>query len=347
MGTSLRYNSYNDNTPATQNTDESWIPSLFIQDELRLHPNHHLLMGMRWDNHKNHGNIFTPRIAYKWKISEFDIFRINSGTGFRVVNLFTEEHAAVTGSREVVILEDLKPEKSINVNFNYLKKVVGKNGNQFTFETTAWYTYFNNSIIPDYETNPNQIIYKNLNGFAVTKGVSTNADLTFSNGIKASLGATFMDVSKTEDNIKTRPLLTEKFSGTWSVSYKIPKWFLNIDYTGNLYGPMRLPLLGENDPRKPESPVWSIQNIQFTYDKMRGIEIFGGIKNLLNWTPNKGNPFLIARSHDPFDKNVIFDQNGQAAVTPENPYGLTFDPTYVYGPNQGIRFFLGIRYNLY
>lgn len=76
------------------------------------------------------------------------------------------------------------------------------------------------------------------------------------------------------------------------------------------------------------------------------MEIYGGIKNLLNWTPNKGNPFIIARSHDPFDKNVTFDNDGNAQVTQENPYGLTFDPSYVYAPNQGIRAFFGLRYSI-
>ena len=38
----------------------------------------------------------------------------------------------------------------------------------------------------------------------------------------------------------------------------------SIDYTGNIYGPMRLPLLSDKDPRPAFSPVWSIQNIQFT-----------------------------------------------------------------------------------
>lgn len=347
LGSSLRYNDYNDNTPATITNDEKVIPSIFLQNEIKLHPNHQLLLGARLDNHENHGNIFTPRFAYKWKISDFDILRLNSGTGFRVVNLFTEDHAALTGSRDVIILEDLQPEKSVNVNLNYLKKMVFDNGNQFTIESTAWYTYFKNSIIPDYETNPLQIIYKNLDGHAVTKGFSINADMNFMNGIKATLGGTLMDVSKTENNIKSRPMLTEKYSATWSISYKLEKYHLNIDYTGNLYGPMKLPLLGENDPRSPESPIWSIQNIQFTYDKFSGIEIFGGVKNLLNWTPNKGNPFLIARANDPFDKDVQFDSNGNPQVSPNNPYGLTFDPSYVYGPNQGIRVFVGMRYHLF
>jgi hypothetical protein len=46
-----------------------------------------------------------PRLAYKWKIN--DNIRFNTGTGFRIVNLFTEEHAALTGSREVIVLEEL------------------------------------------------------------------------------------------------------------------------------------------------------------------------------------------------------------------------------------------------
>jgi outer membrane receptor for ferrienterochelin and colicins len=121
---------------------------------------------------------------------------------------------------------------------------------------------------------------------------------------------------------------------------------LDIDYTGNLYGPMRLPLLGDLDPRQEYSPTWSIQNIQFTFNKFKNFEIYAGVKNLLNWTPNKGNPFIIARANDPFDKNVQYDTDGSVLSTPENPYALTFDPGYVYGPNQGIRGFLGFRYTL-
>jgi len=42
---------------------------------------------------------------------------------------------------------------------------------------------------------------------------------------------------------------------------------------------------------------------------------------------------------------VQFDNNGQAIANANNPYGLTFDPTYVYGPNQGARVFFGLRYS--
>ena len=346
FGTALRYQYYDDNTTATVTEDVNWIPSLFVQDEIAFNDNHKILLGARYDYNSNHGNIFTPRFAYKWKINDNNILRFNTGTGFRIVNLFTEEHAALTGSRDVVVLEDLKPERSINANINYLKKFYTNNGNFIGLETTAWYTRFSNSIIPDYDTNPNQIIYKNLDGHAVTKGISTNLDFVFNNGLKMILGATYMDVSKTEEGVTTRQILTEKFSATWAISYRINKLFLDVDYTGNVYGPMRLPLLGDLDPRSEYSPTWSIQNIQFTFNKFKNIEIYGGVKNLLNWTPNKSNPFIIARADDPFDKNVQFDANGNAQATADNPYALTFDPSYVYGPNQGIRSFFGLRYTL-
>ena len=347
FGTAVRYNYYDDNTPATATRDEVWIPSVFVQDEYKFAEKHSILGGIRYDYDQRHGNIFTPRAAYKWKISDNDIFRVNTGTGFRVVNLFTEDHAALTGSRDVIIAEELKPERSINVNLNYLKKIYADNGTFVGIDASAFYTHFSNVILPDYDTNPNQIVYDNLDGKSVSKGLSANLDLVFPNGLKFLVGATWQDVSNTEEGVTQRQILTESITGTWNVSYTFRNLDLTVDYTGNLYGPMRLPTLGELDPRQEFSPTWSIQNIQFTYKGLDKFELYGGVKNLLDWTPNRGNPFIIARSDDPFDRNVQFDPQGNVIATADNPYALTFDPSYVYGPNQGIRAFFGMRYTVF
>lgn len=350
-GSALRYNYYDDSTPATaspsgNNPDEVVIPSLFLQDEVTFSKKHSLLLGSRYDYDKRHGAIITPRMAYRYKFTDNDILRLNTGTGFRVVNLFTEEHAALTGAREVVIAEELRPERSFNINLNYLKKIYNDTGTFIGLDASIFYTNFQNVIIPDYDSDPNKIIYDNLNGKSISKGISANLDMVFSNGGKIIVGGTFQDVSSVENGVKKRQILTESFSGTWSISYTVLPWNLTIDYTGNVYGPMRLPTLGEKDPRKEFSPTWSIQNIQLSYDGLKNIEIYTGIKNLLDWTPNRGNPFIIARANDPFDKQVTFDANGKALSTANNPNALTFDPSYVYGPNQGIRSFLGIRYTV-
>jgi outer membrane receptor for ferrienterochelin and colicins len=343
-GIAGRYTYYDDNTPATKEAESSWLPGIFIQDEITFSPKSQLLLGARYDYNSIHGSIFTPRVAYRFKANDNTIFRLNAGTGFRVVNLFTEDHAALTGSRDVVIANDLNPEKSVNVNFNYIQKINFDNGTFLGIETTAFYTRFSNKITTDYETDPNKIIYNNINGYAISQGISTNVDLNFPSGLKLIVGATVLDNKNVENGISEKPFLTENFTGTWSVSYKIAPWKLLLDYSGNVYSPMKLPLLSDFDPRSPKSPWYSIQNIQFTYSGWQNFEIYGGIKNLLNFTPKRNNPFLISRANDPFDKNVQYDSAGQVLVTPDNPYGLTFDTTYVYGQNQTIRGFFGLRY---
>ncbi|HAH36048.1 MAG TPA: TonB-dependent receptor, partial [Algoriphagus sp.] len=127
------------------------------------------------------------------------------------------------------------------------------------------------------------------------------------------------------------------------IGYTIYPLDLKIDYTGNLYSPMRLPLLGELDDRPEFSPWWSIQNIQLTKSIGKKWEVYGGVKNLLNFTPPANS---IARAFDPFDRGVEFGSDGSVIPTPNNPNALTFDPTYMFAPNQGIRGFLGLRFTI-
>ncbi len=351
MGAALRYMVYDDNTPATMGSTHNqpahtYLPGIFLQDEISINSNNKLLLGMRYDYNSVHGSIFTPRINYKWNSQDKNkVLRLSIGNGYRVAQVFTEDHAALTGARQVVFLTDLKPETSWNGNINFVKKIFTKDGPFIGLDVTAFYTYFTNKIIADYQSDPNKIIYDNLDGYAVSKGLSLNLDIVWGFGLKMLMGGTYMDVYSMENNVKERQMFTERFSGVWNIGYALKNIGLSIDYTGNVYSPMRLPLLSDTDPRSAHSPWWSIQNIQLTQKITRNIELYGGVKNLLDWTPNRGNPFIIARSHDPFDKDVQFDKNGQAVATPNNPYGLTFDPAYVYGPNQGRRFFLGIRWS--
>ena len=346
FGSAFKYQYYNDNTPATNNANQSKIYSLFAQDEISFSDKTSTLFGLRYDYNSAHGSIITPRFAFKYKPTLNDILRLNFGTGFRVVNLFTEDHQALSGARDVILTSNLEPETSYNVNFNYLKKYSLTNAGVINLEFTSWYTYFTNRIFANYDLNPDQIIYDNLNGYSKIFGLSSNIDWITPFGLTTSLGASYFDPLTIQDDQKFVPLFTEKFSLNWSFNYEIPSWFLAIDYTGNLTGTMRLPLLSPIDPRRETSVPFSIQNIQFTFKKIHNLEIYTGIKNLLNWTPNRNNPFLIARANDPFDKNVQFDPNGNVVPTVDNPYGLTFDPTYAFGPNQGIRILAGLRFHI-
>jgi len=330
LGAAYRYTFYDDTTFATLNENGIenrpsiiHLPGVFVQNEISLTDRKKILLGVRWDKNSVHGNIFSPRVNYKWNSRDITtIIRLSAGNGFRVANIFTEDHAALTGARTVEFDGELNPETSWNVNVNYVKKINTENS-FITLDASAFYTYFNNRILPDYETDPNKIIYANLEGFSVSQGISLNADFLFTNGLAINAGATLMEVSVTENEVKRTQLLTESFSGVWSISYKFNSDF-TLDYTGNLYGPMRLPLLGENDLRNGYSPWFSIQNIQLSKKFSNSWEIYGGVKNLLNFTP-------AANSINSADM----------------PFSDAFDPSYVYASNQGIRAFAGVRYTLF
>ncbi len=340
VGATFKKTFYDDNTPGTSSADgltndpmRSPIFGVFIQDQWEINEKNTLLLGYRFDYDKIHHSVHSPRFAWKFSPNPYHTLRFNFGTGFRVVNLFTEDHAALTGSRDVVIRADLKPERSVNGNLNYIWKIpVGER--MINLDASAFYTYFSNKIVGDFDTEPDKIIYDNLQGYGISRGVSLNVDYNFSFPLSINLGVTYLDVYQKFDGEegKVQQLHAPKWSGTYSLTYK----FLNnltVDFTGQFYGPMRLPVL-PNDYRPEFSPFYNLSNIQVSKSFRSGFEIYGGIKNIFNFTPN--DPLM--RPFDPFDKNV------NDPVT--NPNHYTFDTTYGYAPMQGIRGFLGVKYTL-
>ena len=344
LGGSYRYTYYDDSTPATPEEDRTALPGVFVQDEFRLSERQTVLAGLRYDRDSRHGNIFTPRLNYKWNSQDLGhTVRLSIGNGYRVANVFTEDHAALTGARSVVFTDELLPERSWNANINYVRKHFAANGAVWTFDASTWYTRFQNRILPDYETNPNQIIYANLDGRAVSRGVSLTTDASFRTGVSVNVGLNVQDVYSVTEGARERQLLTETYSGVWRIGIPWLRRQINFDYTGNVYGPLDLPLLGELDERPENSGWFSTQNIQLTKTFANGMQVYGGVKNLLDFTPPANS---IARAFDPFDEGVDFGPDGSAIPTAANPNALTFDPSYVFASNQGRRLFLGWRWAL-
>ncbi|MGV3502259.1 MAG: TonB-dependent receptor [Adhaeribacter sp.] len=334
---------YDDNSPATAEVNgrnkpaKTLLPGLFAQGEAKLSPRFTTLAGLRYDHNSIHGSIWTPRLSFKFAPQDHQVFRLTGGSGYRVVNLFTEDHAALTGARTVVIQNELKPEKSWNVNANYTG-FIDMRGGYLGLDASLFYTYFSNQIVGDFFTDPQQIIYDNLQGYAVSKGATLNVDFTFTNGLKALGGMTLMDVYRADrqgsDALRRIPqLFAPAFSANYALTYAWNKKGLTLDWTGKINGPMHLPVV-PNDFRPESSPWYCLMNLQVTKRLPHNLEVYGGAKNLLNFIPR--DPLL--RPFDPFNKK---------ADDPEsNPFGYTFDPSYNYAPVQGIKGFLGLRWVL-
>lgn len=348
-GVPMRYIRYDDNTPATEDVagktkpDHSLTTGLFVQDEWDWNDKWTLLTGLRTEWNNTHGWIPSPRVALRFKPDVHQTFRFSAGNGFRVVNLFTEDHLALSGARDLQILSTLKPEKSWNLNLNYSRHQSFERGTWY-LDASAFYTYFTNKIIADYDTDPTLIIYDNLDGYAVSRGISVNSDLSFQRRWKMMTGFSLMEVfskQKNELGKQTREevLFAPRWTANYAWSYTVPAAALTIDLTGKTYSSMRLPVV-PNDFREEWSRVFTILNLQLTKKMSSKWEIYGGVKNLLNFMPK--NPIL--HPDDPFDKpgGKYFDDSGEPRAD-TNPNGYRFDPSYNYAPMQGIRGFVGTR----
>lgn len=335
-GITTKWTKYNDNTVATASSFAQNhllnrnINGIFLQDEWQISKSNALLLAYRLDHDSEHQWIQSPRIAYKYSPNPHHTLRASFGKGFRVVHIFTEDHAALTGSREVVINEDLAPEKSYNAYANYITQIPISNSH-INLDISGFYSYFTNKIIGDFDTDPTKIIFKNLEGYAVSKGLSANIDFLWTSPLKINLGVTYMDVYQENNGERSQQVHAPKWSGIYNLSYFFQKQW-TVDFTGQFYGTMRLPVL-ENDYRPQYSPFFSLANVQIR-KLFKQFEVYAGVKNILNFKPKDP----IMRPFDPFDSNINDPIN--------NPHNYTFDTVYGYAPMQGVRTFLGIRYDI-
>lgn len=345
IGSSFKYTYYDDNTRGTGLYDEEGLvknqpmhtplPGIFIQDEWKLNSKHTVLMGYRFDYDSKHKEIHSPRLAYKYTPAQHHTLRASLGTGFRVVNVFTEDHRALSGAREVVFNPNLNPEKSYNTNLNYVVKWPTDAG-VFQMDLTGFYTYFTNKIDADTDTDQTQIRYDNLDGYAISQGVSLNLEARFDFPLRLMLGATLMDVYRKEEGEKMPVYHAPKWSGIVLVSYDFGRGW-STDLTADWNGPMRMPRV-ENDYRSEYAPWVAIANLQITKKISNEIQLYAGVKNLLNTLP-KGD--AIARWWDPYGTP------GNGVTPPPGRTDVIFEPNdYSYTPMQGARAFIGLRYTV-
>ena len=343
-GLTGRYQWYDDNTVATADSVAGFLrgqvtPGIFVQDDWEaVKEKLSVLGGVRLDYYQAHGPIVSPRLSFKYKPGKWTTIRGNFGTGFKVVNLFTEDHAFVSGQREVVIEDELRPERSFNgsLNFNHIFTIGNSQG---SFDLDGFYTHFTNKIIPDYET-AGQIIYENTGGFASTWGVSASVNHEFKFPLRTKIGFTYLQATETEPNelglMEKNPILfASDWTGTFSVVYTFRKWKIDFAYSGNITGPMQLPEIFDLDangdplstPRPVRSTPFYLDNLQITKNIPKiNLKVYVGLENIMNY------------------RQPVSPLSG--TNDPNNPVGFSpdFDTSYAFAPIHGREIYAGIRW---
>ncbi|MFT4681295.1 MAG: outer membrane receptor for ferrienterochelin and colicins [Granulosicoccus sp.] len=346
VGLTGRYQWYDDNTVATADTINNFtksqvVPGIFIQDDWEIVKyKFSLLGGARLDYYSAHGPIVSPRLSMKYKPGTWTTIRGNFGTGFKIVNLFTEDHAFVSGQREVVIEGTLKPEQSFNgsLNFNHILTLGSTQG---SIDIDGFYTHFTNKIIPNYD-NPGEIVYRNTEGHASTWGASATINHAFRFPLKTNLGFTYQNASETSLNAtgetERNPILfSSDWSGVFSLIYTIRKIGVDIAYSGNITGPMQLPEIYDltdegipsSTPRPDRSVPFFLDNIQISKTiKKINLRVFVGLENIMDY---KQSVSPLSGTNDP--NHAI-------------GFSSYFDTSYAYAPIHGREIYAGIRWFL-
>ncbi|MFW6157533.1 MAG: TonB-dependent receptor [Balneolaceae bacterium] len=295
--------------------DNRVTPGLFAQYEHIFNPDWRIMAGGRLDHYPEHGTIFSPRLNLKVDPFDHTTVRFNTGTGFRIVNLFTEEHEALSGSRSVILDEELNPERSYNATLN-INQIVDIGLSVLNIDLDMFYTHFTNQIIPDY-SRPNEIRYGNLDEYSVTRGISLNAAHNFPGPLQYSVGVTAQEVFQMIDDRKESVHFAPEMSGVFTLSYAFEPVGITLDWTGRVMGEMKLPdYTGYED----HSRVFTEQNLRVGKSFTNGLELYASVKNLFNYVQK-----------DPL-------------VAPDRPFSNEFATDRVYGPLQGRRALLGLKY---
>lgn len=307
------------------------VPGVFVQDDWQTTRHVRLLGGLRVDVQRGVGAVVSPRAALRWQPVPTTTVRVNTGTGFRLVNLFTEEHAAYTGGRATLVLEALRPERSRSVAAS-VQQIVGEDS-PVVIDVDAFWTVFSNKIEPDYSV-PGEIRYANLDGHATTRGVAVQVQGTMADALHLTVGGTLLDATVRRSGQTRAVEFAPRTQGTATLAWEGPG-HLALDYTARLTGPMTLPAYAPataaayraatGAPLRSRSPVYTVHSLQVSKEahlRSGVVQGFVSVENVLDY--RQSSPIVGAGDGVP-------------------GFGETFDTAYVYGPIDGRRVRIGLR----
>ncbi|WP_237739834.1 TonB-dependent receptor plug domain-containing protein [Pedobacter arcticus] len=332
-GLSFRHLNLNEDIAFTDNTlqrtyagnylKQENIVGAFAENTALLSDKLTWIAGIRVDDHNRFGTKVTPRTLLKYDITPNTVVRANIGTGWRTANLFSENIGLLVSSRDIVFVEELKPEKALNTGVNFTQKF---NGNQVSgfFSGDYYRTDFQNQIFPDYDTDPTKAIIENFTGKSTSNTFQAEVYLNFWQQLEFKTGYSFLDVYREIDGAKTLLPFNPRHKVVTTLGYKPLSNKYHFDMNIHWFGKQRLPNTQGNPPQfqRPDfSENFMLFNAQFTY-KVNKFELYGGCENIFNF------------------------RQEQPIIGWQDPFSQYFDTSSVWGPTRGRELYFGVRFKI-
>lgn len=241
------------------------------------------------------------------------------------MNLFSENIGLLVSSRDIQIVEQLKPEQAINMGINFTQKFETKDANlSGYFSTDFYHTNFQNQIFPDYDSDPTKAIIRNFTGTSISNGFQAELYLKIFKRFELKSGYNYLNVYRIVNGEKTVLPFNPTHKLIGSFSYKPLNNAFHLDINAHWYGKQRLPNTSSNpvEFQRPDySKAYGVLNAQFTYNFER-FEVYAGCENIFDF------------------------RQKQPIISWQDPFGPHFDTSSVWGPTRGREMYIGVRFRL-
>jgi len=298
------------------------VPGMFAENTFHWNDDKFVLItGARIDHHQRWGWYFTPRSMLKYNINSKNTFRSSIGTGWRQVNLFSEQVNLLASSRDVVFAETLKPETAMNwgMSHTYRFEIGDVSG---TLSEDFYSTFFTNQFFPDYDSDPAKAIIRNFTGVSRSNGLQLETSLNFYKQLEFRVAYNYLDVYRIQNGTKVSLPFNPFNRAMAAISFTTKDNHWQADMNTHWFDKMRLPDT-RNNPAEYQRGLYSVPyatfNVQLTY-RWKRIDLYSGCENVANY--RQPNPIISA----------------------SNPFGPYFDLSSVWGPTRGRELYFGVRY---
>ena len=305
---------------------EENIPGIFAENVMYFFKDKLTwIAGIRGDELNQFGFTITPRTLLKYDVSPNTVFRASIGTGWRTVNLFSENIGLLVSSRDLVFAEQVTPERATNYGINFIQKFNTKNNNLSGYFSTDYYrTNFQNQIFPDYDSDPTKAIIKNFTGTSISNSFQAELYLKIWQRFEVKTGYNYLDVYRKVSGTKILLPFNPRHKVLATFSYKPLNNKFHFDMNIHWIGEQKLADTKSNpvEFQRPDfSKPYALVNMQFTY-KFKNLDVYTGCENLFDF-----------RQHQPI-------------VSWQIPFGKYFDTSSVWGPTRGREMYIGFRFKL-
>ena len=283
------------------------------------------MAGVRVDHSSQYGTFVTPRLHVKWQPNDIVGLRVSAGEGYRTVHALAENNYLLAIGRKLVVGDNLKQERAWNYGVNASFNIPLMN-RTLTVNAEYYYTHFLSQVDVDYDTDPSLLVIDNIKGKSYSHTLQVDATYELFRGMTLTAAYRRNIVKGVYGGTLTERALQGKWKGLLTGSYKTPlgKWQFDATLQLNGGGRMPKPYLLDDGSESWERSFKSFEQVTAQVTRwFRHFSVYVGCNNITDFT----------------QKTPVYHA--------QHPWSEKFDPTMVWAPTVGRKFYAGVRVNLW